>query len=253
MSKNKIALVTGWSRWLWKNMALRVAEKWLNVIITYKNNQNEAKLVSEEIIKMWQKSYFLQLDSWNMESINKFSQELGSLLKNEFSSNKLDYLVNNAWIGIHKNFIETTEEDFDSLFNIHLKWTFFITQKLLPILNDWSWIINVSSWLTRFSFPWYSAYASMKWAIEVLTRYLAKELWDRKVRVNVIAPWAIETDFWGWAIRDVKELNNFVSWVTALGRAWLPNDIWWVVAFLCSDDSKWINWQRIEISWWMML
>jgi len=159
-----------------------------------------------------------------------------------------DFLINNAGIGIHAQFIETTEAQFDQLVNIHLKGTFFLTQKLLPLIKDGGRIVNISSGLTRFSLPGYSAYASMKGAIEVLTRYLAKELGSRKITVNVIAPGAIETDFGGGVVRDNKQLNDVIASQTALGRVGLPDDIGGAVASLLSDDNGWINGQRIEVS-----
>ena len=170
------------------------------------------------------------------------------LLESNFNSKKLDALVNNAGVGSYEYYPESTEKEFDSMVNIHLKAPFFLTQKLLPLLNDGSSIVNISSGLARFSFPGYAAYASMKGGVEVLSRYQAKELGSRKIRVNTVAPGAIETDFGGGAIRDNQELNNMIASLTALGRVGLPDDIGSVVAFLCSDESKWINAQRIEVS-----
>ena len=166
---------------------------------------------------------------------------------------RLDILINNAGIGIHASFEETTEEQFDLLFNIHLKSVYFLSQKLVPMLQDGGGIVNISTGLARFTTPGYAAYATMKGGIEVLTRYQAKELGVRKIRVNTVAPGAIETDFGGGVVRDNKDLNQFISSMTALGRVGLPDDIGGVVAFLCTEDANWINGQRIEISGGMML
>ena len=160
----------------------------------------------------------------------------------------IDVLVNNAGIGIHASFMETTEEQFDQLMNIHLKGTFFLTQKLLPLMKDGGRIVNLSSGLARFSLPGYAAYAAMKGGIEVLTRYMAKELGARRITVNAVAPGAIETDFGGGAVRDNKQINDFIASQTALGRVGLPDDIGGAVASLLSDDSGWINGQRVEVS-----
>ena len=193
-------------------------------------------------------AHALQLDVSESSSFDGFVKNLSSVLKSEFDSNKIDALVNNAGIGYHQSFSESTEEDFDNLVNIHLKAPYFLTQKLLPLLNDGSSIVNISSGLARFSFPGYSAYATMKGGVEVFTKYLAKELGERNIRVNVVAPGAIETDFGGGVVRDNQELNSMISSLTALGRVGLPDDIGGVVAFLCSDESKWVNAQRIEVS-----
>jgi len=143
---------------------------------------------------------------------------------------------------------QITEQQLDDAYNIHFKGVFFLTQKLLHLLNTGGGIVNISSGLTRLTFPGSSAYASIKTAVETFTRYLAKELADRKIRANVVAPGAIETDFGGGRTRDNKEINEHIAALTALGRAGLPSDIGGVVAFLCSPDAYWINGQRIEVS-----
>lgn len=253
MKQNKIALVTGGSRGLGKNMALQIAKKGIDVIITYRNNKEEAEKVAVEIKKIGQKVHIAQLDVSDISSLDEFVSNLIIATKEVFQVEKIDYLVNNAGIGIHASFLETTEAQFDQLFNIHVKGVFFLTQKLQSLLADGGGIVNVSSGLTRFSFPGYAAYASMKGAIEILTRYQAKELGERKIRVNTIAPGAIETDFGGGVVRDNEELNKNIAAMTALGRVGMPNDIGSVVAFLCSDEANWVNGQRIEISGGMLL
>jgi NAD(P)-dependent dehydrogenase (short-subunit alcohol dehydrogenase family) len=244
----KIALVTGGSRGLGKNMAIAIAKKGIDVIITYNSKKEEADEVVKEIENLGQKAASLQLNVAESNTFGSFFENVSAILKNTFKTDKFDYLVNNAGIGIHNSFAETTESEFDQLTNIHFKGPFFLTQKALPILNDGSGIVNISSGLARFSFPGYAAYASMKGAIETLTQYQAKELGERKIRVNIVAPGAIETDFGGGAVRDNEQLNKTIADLTALGRVGLPDDIGGVVAFLCSEESRWVNGQRIEVS-----
>jgi len=253
MTTNKIALVTGGSRGLGKNMALSLAKKGNHVIITYNSKREEALAVIAEIEKAGQKGAALQLNTGDSKSFDAFFKELTVVLKNTFSTDHFDFLINNAGVGAHAPFAETTEEQFDMLMNIHFKGTFFIAQKALPLINDGGRIINISSGLARFSSPGYAAYASMKGAIETLSRYQAKELGARGIAVNVVAPGAIETDFGGGVVRDNADLNKMIAGSTALGRVGKPDDIGGVVAFLCSDDARWINAQRIEASGGMNL
>jgi NAD(P)-dependent dehydrogenase (short-subunit alcohol dehydrogenase family) len=245
---NKIALVTGGSRGLGKNMALKIAEKGIDVILTYNTQKEDALAVVAEIEKAGQKAVALPLNTGDIKSFDSFFEQLKSVLKDTFNTTHFDFLINNAGIGRHTAFAETTEEEFDLLLNIHYKGVFFLTQKALTLLNDGGRIVNISSGLARFALPGYSAYGSLKGAIETLTRYLAKELGSRGIAVNVVAPGAIETDFSGGAVRDNAQLNQFVASVTALGRAGLPDDIGGVVAFLCTEEARWINAQRIEVS-----
>lgn len=207
----------------------------------------------EEIKSLGQKAAAFQLNTSDTKQFDTFFSKVSTHLEKETGSKNFDYLVNNAGIGIHKSYEETTEEDFDTLSNIQFKGVFFLTQKALPFLNEGASIVNISTGLARFSLPGYAAYASMKGAIETLTKYLAKELGSKQIRVNVVAPGAIETDFGGGVVRDNEQLNGFIASQTALGRVGLPDDIGSVVAFLCSDDSKWVNAQRIEVSGGMFL
>ncbi len=200
-----------------------------------------------------QKAIALPLDVGDSRSFGAFAETLKRELASTWQRDRFDYLVNNAGIGIHSSFMETTEAQFDELMNIHLKGTFFLSQKLLPLLADGGRILNVSTGLTRFTFPGYAAYAVMKGGMEVLTRYMAKELGDRKISVNTLAPGAIETDFGGGAVRDNAELNKAIASQTALGRVGLPDDIGGAVAMLLSPQSQWINGQRIEVSGGMAL
>lgn len=245
---NKIALVTGGSRGLGKDMALQLAKKGFDVILTYQTKSEFAQEVVNEIKNSGKKAFAIQLDVANAKAFDQFTATLTTTLKDEFQSETISALVNNAGVGVHASYAETTIDQFDSMVNIHLKGAFFLTQKLLPVLQDGASIVNISSGLARFSFNGYAAYAIMKAAIESLSRYQALELGARKIRVNTVAPGAIETDFGGGAVRDNKDLNDMLSSNTALGRVGLPDDIGSVVAFLCSDESKWINAQRLEVS-----
>jgi NAD(P)-dependent dehydrogenase (short-subunit alcohol dehydrogenase family) len=251
--KNKIALVTGGSRGLGRDMAISLAKKGLGVILTYNAQKNAADATVSEIEKLGGKAAALQLNVENAGGYESFFHAVERLLKDKFETDKFDFLVNNAGVGIHASFAETTEEQFDSLVNIHFKAAFFLTQKALPWMADGGGIVNLSSGLARFSFDGYSAYGAMKGAIDTLTRYQAKELGARKIRANSVAPGAIETDFGGGSVRDVPQVNQMISSQTALGRAGLPDDVGSVVAFLCTDDAKWINGQRIEITGGFML
>lgn len=249
---NKIALITGASRGLGKNMALALADAGNDVIITYLGNADMAATTVADIEAKGQKAAALQLDVSKAETYPAFFEMLATTLAS-LGAEKLDYLVNNAGIGIHAPFAETTLAQFEHMVDVHLKSAFFITQSALPLLNDGGAIVNISTGLARFTLPGYDAYAAMKGGVEVLTRYQAKALGEKGIRVNVVAPGAIETDFGGGAVRDNVDLNNFVSSQTALGRAGVPDDIGGVVTFLCSDAGRWINGQRIEASGGMFL
>jgi NAD(P)-dependent dehydrogenase (short-subunit alcohol dehydrogenase family) len=251
--KNKIALVTGGSRGLGKEMALSLAKKGLDVVLTYHSKKEEAEVVVGEIEKLGQKAVAIQLNVAESSSFDSFFQNVTTVLKSTFNTDKFDFLVNNAGVGVHEGFLTTTEAQVDNMVNIHFKGAFFLTQKAVAVMNDGGGIVNISSGLTRFSFPGYAAYASMKGAIETLSKYQAKELGERKIRVNIVAPGAIETDFGGGAVRDNEQLNQMIAAMTALGRVGLPDDIGSVVAFLCTDDAKWVNAQRIEVSGGMNL
>ena len=252
-TKNKIALITGGSRGLGKNMALSMAKKGIDVIFTYHTNVTEAQKVVAEIETLGQKAVALQLNTGDIKSFDAFFANITTVLSDTFNTTHFDFLVNNAGTGLHTPIADNTEEQFDSLMNIHFKGVFFLTQKALALLNDGGRIVNISSGLARFSIPGAAAYASMKGAVETFTRYLAKELGSRGITANIVAPGAIETDFGGGGVRDNAAMNSFVASVTALGRAGLPDDIGGVVAFLCSDEARWINAQRIEVSGGMFI
>jgi len=251
--QNKIVLVTGGSRGLGKNAAIHLAKKGLNVILTYQSKKDDADNTVAELKEIGVKAAALQLNVADSKTFDAFFEEVNSVLKSVFNAEKFDYLVNNAGIGIYNSFAETTEEQFDTLVNIQFKGAFFLTQKALGFLNDGGGIVNVSTGLARFALPGYAAYASMKGAMETLTKYQAKELGARGINVNIVAPGAIETDFGGGAVRDNEQLNKHIASQTALGRVGLPDDIGGVVAFLCTEEAKWINAQRIEASGGMFL
>ncbi|MFI4939403.1 MAG: SDR family NAD(P)-dependent oxidoreductase [Burkholderiales bacterium] len=247
-SSHPIALVTGGSRGLGRNAALHLAIKGVDVILTYRSQQADAVSIVEEITAFGRKAVALQLDVADSGSFAAFSSKVGDVLAEKFSCECFDYLVNNAGTGTHASFMETTEAQFDNMVNVHLKSTFFLSQKLLPLMADGGRIINLSSGLARFSLPGYAAYASMKGAVEVLSRYMAKELGERRITVNVVAPGAIETDFGGGAVRDNAELNSAIASETALGRVGQPDDIGALIAAMLSFDCRWVNGQRIEAS-----
>ena len=245
---NKIALITGASRGLGKNIAQHLARQGVDIIGTYHSQADEAQALADEIIQAGGKAAMLKLDVGDSAGFAKFAAEVGRVLTADFQRNQFDYLVNNAGVGLHAAFAETTEEQFDLMFKVHLKGPYFLTQKLLPLIADRGRILNISSGLTRFSFPGSSAYAAMKGGVEVLTRYLAKELGERHISVNTLAPGAIETDFSGGMVRDNKALNQQIASITALGRAGLPDDIGGAAAALLTEGTFWVNGQRIEAS-----
>jgi NAD(P)-dependent dehydrogenase (short-subunit alcohol dehydrogenase family) len=247
-NSNKVALVTGGSRGLGKDMAIQLARKNFDVIITYNSNKQAADMVVEDIKAVGRRAVALQLDVTRSKGYDAFATKVSEILKTDFGTTQIHALVNNAGTGLHAPFVNTTEEQFDEMVNTHLKAAFFLTQKILPFLSDGGSIINISSGLARFSHPNYSAYAIMKAGIESLTRYQALELGSRKIRVNTVAPGAIATDFAGGFVRDSKEINGMIASSTALGRVGLADDIGSVVSFLCSDDARWINAQRIEVA-----
>lgn len=253
MSSNKIALVTGGGRGLGKNMALSIAKKGLDVILTYHANKEAADDVVAEIKNLGQQAVAFQLDTSDTSGFKAFFEGVSSYLKQKYNTGSFDYLINNAGTGIYKPFLETTESDFDEMMNIHIKGVYFLSQQAVPLLSDGGGIINISSGLARFSLPGSSAYASMKGAVDVFTRYLAKELGDRKIRANVVAPGAVATDFGGGENKDNDKKRALISQNTALGRVGEPEDIGGIVAFLCTEDARWINGQRIEASGGIML
>jgi NAD(P)-dependent dehydrogenase (short-subunit alcohol dehydrogenase family) len=252
-NENRIALITGGSRGLGRSMALHLAAHGVDVVVTYRTGAAEAGALGAELASRGRKALALPLDVGEPGSFAAFAETLRSRLREGWGRERLDILVNNAGSGLHAPFAETSEAQFDALMNVHLKGPFFLTQRLLPLLADGGRILNVSSGLARFTFPGAAAYASMKGGVEVLTRYLAKELGPRHITVNTIAPGAIETDFNGGRVRDDPALNRAVAAQTALGRVGLPDDVGGAVALLLAPEAGWITGQRIEVSGGMVL
>lgn len=250
---NKIALVTGGSRGLGRSSALALSQKGYGIIITYRTQKEKADEVISEIKKHGGQAAALELDTGLVSSFDDFVSSLIDVLKEKWNRDTFDYLVNNAGVGISAPFANTTEEQFDSLVNVHFKGVYFLTQKLLPLLADNGGIVNVSSGLTRFTTEGNSAYAAVKGAIEVFTRSLAKELGSRGIRVNTVAPGPMATDFGGGIMRDNENLKAFIGSVTALGRVGEADDISGVIASLCTDEMRWVTAQRIEASGGMSL
>lgn len=245
---NKIALVTGGSRGLGKDMALRLAEKGNDVIITYQSQKEAAEAIVAQIEAKGRKASALPLDVADFPSLDGFVQKLSETLQSKWGVSHFDFLINNAGMGATIPFTQATEADFDRFMNVHYKSVYFLTQKTVSMLNDGGRIINISSGSTKFCVPGYSIYASMKGAIETLTKYLAKDLGTRGITVNVVAPGPIETDFNNAAIRNNPERKTAIAATMALGRVGTAEDIGGVIAFLCSADGGWITGQRIEVS-----
>nr|WP_238578777.1 SDR family oxidoreductase [Inquilinus limosus] len=248
MTMTKIALVTGGSRGLGRNTALSIARRGGDVILTYRNGAADAEATAAEIRAAGRKAAVLQLDTGDVAAFAGFAEQLRTVLRETWGRETFDHLVNNAGHGDHALIGQTTEAQFDGLVNVHFKGVYFLTQALLPLIADGGRIVNLSSGLTRTTFPGYAAYAAVKGAVEVLTRYMARELGGRGIAVNTVAPGAIETDFGGGAVRDNPEVNQIFAGMTALGRAGLPDDIGPMIASLLSEENRWVNAQRIEVS-----
>jgi NAD(P)-dependent dehydrogenase (short-subunit alcohol dehydrogenase family) len=252
MMTDKIAIITGGSRGLGRNTAVHLAQRGVDVIFTFRTNENEAESLIREVEAMGRKAASFALDTGEVRAFDGFVADIRKTLQ-AWGRDRFDYLVNNAGNSQHINIDQVTEADFDAVVNVHFKGVFFLTQKLLPMINDGGRIVNISSGLTRASFPGSSVYGAAKGAVEVLTRYLAKELGPRGITANVVAPGAIQTDFSGGMVRDNPEVNKMVAGMTALGRAGVPDDIGPMIAALLSDENRWVNGQRIEVSGGMAL
>ncbi len=248
----KVALITGGSRGLGRSMVLSLADRGVHSIFTFNSNRAEADKVVEAAAAAGTKAVALQLNTGDVASFDAFVKNVRAALST-LGAAQLDYLVNNAGISHHRSIEKTTEAELDALYEVNFKGVFFLTQQLLPLIKDGGRIVNISTGLTRIVVPESGPYASLKSALEVLTRYLAKELGPRRITVNAVAPGAIQTDFSGGVVRDNPEVNKFVSGVTALGRPGLPEDIGPMVASLLSEDNRWVNAQRIEVSGGMLI
>lgn len=244
----KVVLITGASRGIGKNIALNVAKDGYDVIITYHTKKDDAEEVVSQIESLGQNAVALQLDVLDSSSVNHFIGQVKSYLTENSADTSLYALVNNAGTGSYEPIAETTEETLDNLFNMHFKSVFLLAQAFGPVMEEGGRIINISSGYSRFSATGFSVYGAMKAAVDTLTRYQAVEFAARKIRVNSIAPGAIETDFAGGIVRDNAEINKYVTSQTALGRTGQTEDIGGVVAFLLTDAARWINGQRLEVS-----
>lgn len=252
-SHRNIALVTGGSRGLGRSTVLALAARGIDVIFTYHSSPSQAEEVLVAVQALASQGIALRLNVGNMADFDAFVEQVEKAL-HTLGAERFDYLVNNAGNN-HRNmpFEKTTEEELDSLYNVHFKGVFLLSQQLLPLIRDGGRIVNVSTGRTRIAMPGGSAYASMKGAIEVLTKHMAKELGPRGIAVNVVAPGAVATDFSGGIVRDNPEVNKMVAEATALGRVGQPEDIGRMIASLLSEDNRWINGQRIEVSGGMVL
>ncbi|MGK3142601.1 SDR family NAD(P)-dependent oxidoreductase [Pantoea sp. C2G6] len=244
----KVALITGANRGLGRNGALKLAARGTDIILTYRSHADEAQAVVKEIEALGRRAVALALDVGDTGQFDAFVAQVRTTLQQRWQCERFDYLVNNAGHGHYRPFTETSEAEFDALVNVHFKGPYFLTQKLLPLIHDGGRILNISSGLTRLVYPGSATYASMKGAMEVLTRYQAKELGARRIRVNILAPGAIETDFGGGRVRDTPEINQQIAGLTALGRVGLPDDIGDAISAILSDETGWITAQRIEAS-----
>jgi NAD(P)-dependent dehydrogenase (short-subunit alcohol dehydrogenase family) len=242
-----ISILTGGSRGLGRNTALSIAHRGGDVIFTYRSGASQAQAVVTEIEALGRKAIALQLDVGDIAALKPFADQVRATLRS-WGRESFDHLVNNAGHGEMASFAETSEVQFDQLFNVHVKGVFFLTQALLPLVADGGRIVNFSSGLTRVSYPGFSAYSAAKGAIEILTLYLAKEFGSRGITANTIAPGAIETDFLGGAVRDTPEYNEAFANMIALGRVGVPDDIGPAIASLLGPDNRWITAQRIEVS-----
>ena len=250
--KDKVAVITGASRGLGRNTAVNLAQRGVDIVFTYRANQKEAESLTHEVEAVRRKAAGFRLNTGDTHAFDGFVDDVRKTLR-AWGKERFDYLVNNAGGSLHANFDQTTEAQFDEIVDVHFKGVYFLTQKLLPLINDGGRIVNISSGLARFALPGSSAYGATKAAVEMLTRYMAKELGPRRITVNVVAPGAIQTDFSGGMVRDNPEINKRVAEMTALGRAGVPDDIGPMIAALLSDDNRWVNGQRIEVSGGMAL
>jgi NAD(P)-dependent dehydrogenase (short-subunit alcohol dehydrogenase family) len=248
----RIAVVTGGSRGLGRATVLALAARGVDSVFTYQSRQADAEAVVAAVTERGGRAVALPLDVGVALSFAAFADALGSALRS-LGADRFDYLVNNAGTSLHKPFAETTEAELDAVYGVHFKGTFLLSQALLPLIRDGGRIVNLSSGLARVSAAPTAAYGAMKAAVEVLTRYMARELGPRGITVNVVAPGAIATDFSGGVVRDNPEVQRMVIANTALARIGQPDDIGEMIAALLGDENRWISGQRIEVSGGMAL
>jgi NAD(P)-dependent dehydrogenase (short-subunit alcohol dehydrogenase family) len=247
MSNNKIAIITGGSRGIGRNTVLRLAKRGVSTIFTYNSNRAEADKVVALAVEAGARAIALQLDTSKAGAFAGFVGQLRHALA-ELKAERFDYLVNNAGTSSSSSLETITEAEMDALYHVHFKGVLFLTQRLLPLMNDGGRIVNISSGLARFAMPNRIGYGPIKAAVEALTRYMAVELGPRRITVNTVAPGAIATDFSGGIVRDNPQVNQAVADHTALGRVGVPDDVGSVIAALLSDDFGWVNAQRIEVA-----
>lgn len=252
MSDSKIAIVTGGSRGIGRNTVLCLAKRGVRSVFTFNANRAEADKVAALAAEAGASAIALQLDVGDVGSFDGFAVQVRDALA-EMKSERFDYLVNNAGTSSAASLATITEVEMDGLYSVHFKGVLFLTQKLLPLMNDGGRIVNISSGLARFTSPNRIGYGSIKAAVEALSRYMALELGPRRIAVNVVAPGPIASDFSGGMVRDNPVVNQRIAEHTALGRAGLPEDVGPVIAGLLSDDFGWLNAQRIEVAGGMQI
>jgi NAD(P)-dependent dehydrogenase (short-subunit alcohol dehydrogenase family) len=255
-AESKIAIVTGANRGLGRDTALRLAEDGVDLIITYRSHAEEAQDLIDTVTAATgpgRTAYALQLDTGRVDGFDAFTEDVRRLLKEGWGRDSFDFLVNNAGTAGYAPIAETTVEAFDELLNVHFRGVYFLTQKLVPLIADGGRIVNISTGLTRFTFAGSSAYASMKGAVEVFTRYLAEELGARGITANTVAPGPVATDFGGGRLRGSEDMRTMLGGRTALGRVGAPEDIGGVVAALLSGRTGWVTGQRLEASGGILL
>jgi len=241
----KIVIITGGSRGIGAATALECAKRGMGVILTYNNNQQSAERVAEDIAANGGSAVALRLDVADSHSFPTFRDAVQSTLRQTWGRADFDCLVNNAGYGLYNPIAAVTEEQFDDLFAVHLKGPFFLTQALLPLMADGGHVVNMTSATTRVATAGVAPYAAFKGGLEVLTRYMAKEFGERRIRANSISPGAIRTEL-GGGLND--EFEALLAAQTALGRVGEPEEVGNVIASLLSDENRWINAQNIEVS-----
>jgi NAD(P)-dependent dehydrogenase (short-subunit alcohol dehydrogenase family) len=245
-SKDKIALITGGSRGIGKDIALSLAKMGIGVVLTYHSNKTEGDRVTEEIRASGGTAMALQLDVSTTSSFDMFCDKVRVVLRETFETENFDFLINNAGFGKAIPIENLTEGDFDSFVNVHFKGVVFLTQKALTMMNDGGGVVFITAAGDRYNVPAYATYAACKGAVEVFSRYVAKEYGPRGIRANTVAPGGIVTDFNNAAIRNNPKAQEWIIAQTPMGRLGEAHDIGGLVALLCSDNARWLTGQRLE-------